>query len=185
MAEKLVIISDMWGSKQGLWITSYLGYLQQYYDIEYYDSQQLANIDLLVNTKENIHKAFVDGGIEVAAEHLLKRSKEASHYLAFSVGGSIVWKAALKGLPVKSMYLVSSTRLRFEEKKPDAPVTVLCGGRDPYAPGNDWTKKMNLEMQVAKKFGHSLYSDEMMIQKICLDLLRNVTQVDVPKRKVV
>ena len=41
MAEKLIILSDMWGSKKGLWITSYLGYLQQYFDITYYDSQPI------------------------------------------------------------------------------------------------------------------------------------------------
>ena len=33
MAERLVVLSDMWGAKKGLWITSYLGYLQQYFDI--------------------------------------------------------------------------------------------------------------------------------------------------------
>ena len=33
MAERLVILSDLWGAKKGLWITSYLGYLQQYFDI--------------------------------------------------------------------------------------------------------------------------------------------------------
>ncbi len=54
MAERLVILSDMLGSKSGLWITSYLGYLQQYYDIVYYDSQQLANIDVPIKTLKNI-----------------------------------------------------------------------------------------------------------------------------------
>ncbi|MGB5555728.1 MAG: hypothetical protein WBM83_13815, partial [Flavobacteriaceae bacterium] len=75
MAERLVIVSDMWGAKKGLWITSYLGYLQQYYDITFYDSQQLANIDLKVNTTDNIHKAFVNGGIDTASAHLLIREK--------------------------------------------------------------------------------------------------------------
>ena len=46
MARRLVVLSDLWGSKKGLWITSYLGYLQQYYDIVYYDSRQLADMDL-------------------------------------------------------------------------------------------------------------------------------------------
>ena len=76
MAERLVIISDMWGSKKGLWITSYLGYLQQYFNITFYDSQQLANLKLPVNTEENIHNAFMNGGIDTAVAHLLKKEKE-------------------------------------------------------------------------------------------------------------
>ncbi len=46
MAERLVVLSDMWGAKKGLWITSYLGYLQQYFDIVFYDSLQLSDIKL-------------------------------------------------------------------------------------------------------------------------------------------
>ena len=48
MAQKLVIVSDMWGAKKGMWITSYLGYLQQYFDITFYDSQQLANLEVFL-----------------------------------------------------------------------------------------------------------------------------------------
>ncbi len=185
MAEKLTIISDMWGSKQGLWITSYLGYLQQYYSIEYYDSKQLANIDLMVNTRSNIEKAFLDGGIQRAADHLVSRSKESAHYLAFGVGGSIAWQAALKGLPAKSLYLVSSSFLHREKDRPSVPITVLCGGRDENILCEKWGEEMGVRMETIKKFGHSLYSDEIVIQKICLDLLRKVTKITMPKRKVV
>ena len=118
MAEKLVVISDMWGVKKGLWITSYFGYLQQYYNITFYDCQQLGNIDVPVSTEENIHKAFVEGGIDTAVAHLLKKEKDPCHYLAFSTGGTIAWKAALKGLPTKSLTAISPTRIRLEKEKP-------------------------------------------------------------------
>ncbi len=184
MAERLVIVSDMWGAKKGLWITSYLGYLQQYYDITFYDSQQLANIDLKINTEENIHNEFVNGGIETAAAHLSKRESEPCHYLAFSTGGTIVWKAAQLGLPLKSLYLVSSTRIRKENERPDAPVTLVYGSNDENRPSENWAKKVGVDLDIVSNFGHTLYSDEKIIQKVCLELLANVTH-KVDKKKVV
>ncbi|EAR02175.1 hypothetical protein [Maribacter sp. HTCC2170] len=185
MAEKLVILSDMWGAKKGLWITSYLGYLQQYFDITYYDSQQLANIDLDVNSEKNIHEAFVNGGIDTAVTHLMKKEKEACHYLAFSTGGTIAWKANLEGLPMKSLYNVSATRVRLEGKKPNVPTTLLYGDLDANRPSNDLSKKIGLEKEVIKSFGHELYSDEKIIKKVCLDLLSMVTaKLDLTKKAV-
>ena len=175
MAERLVIISDMWGAKKGLWVTSYLGYLQQYFNITYYDSQQLANIDLTINSEKNLHAAFIDGGIDTAVAHLLKKEKEPCHYLAFSTGGTIAWKANLKGLPMKSMYSVSATRIRLENKKPNIPTTLVYGDKDANRPSDDWFKKLSLDKELISEFGHELYSDEKVIRKVCLDLLESVT----------
>ncbi|MEE9363043.1 MAG: hypothetical protein V3U92_10640 [Cellulophaga sp.] len=174
MAERLLVISDMWGVKKGLWITSYLGYLQQYFDIVFYDVQQLANIDLTVNTDENIHDAFVNGGIDTAVAHLLKKETEASHCLAFSTGGTIAWKANLKGLKMKSLYTISSTRLRLEEKMPNCPVTLLYGEKDTFKPKDDWFKNIGVEKQIVPEFGHKLYTDEKIIGKVCQDLLGTI-----------
>ncbi|WP_422081691.1 hypothetical protein [Ulvibacterium sp.] len=182
MAERLVVISDMWGVKKGLWITSYLGYLQQYYDIVFYDCQQLANIDLTIHSDKNIHQAFVDGGIDTAVAHLLKREDRPSHYLAFSTGGTVAWKAGIEGLPMKSLYNVSSTRIRMEAKKPKVPTTLLFGENDEYRPSQDWSSKVGVEMEIIKNFGHTLYTDEKIIQKVCQDLLNRVTQ-KMPKTK--
>ena len=176
MAERLIIVSDMWGSKRGLWITSYLGYLQQYFDITYHDSQQLANLDVKVHTGENIHRAFVEGGIDTAVAHLMKKEQEPAHYLGFSTGGTIAWKASLMGLPMKSLYTVSSTRLRAEEKRPDCPITALYGDNDVYRPKTDWFKELNIKSELFKGFGHDMYTDEKIIGKVCLDLLKSVTQ---------
>jgi hypothetical protein len=184
MAEKLVIVSDMWGAKRGLWITSYLGYLQQYFDITFYDSQQLANLDLPVSSEENIHNAFVDGGIDTAVAHLLKREKNPCYYLGFSTGGTIIWNAAKKGLPVKSLYCVSATRIRLEDEKPCAPFTLLYGENDSAKPYDKWASNLGIEMEIFKNFGHTLYTDEKIIQKVCMDLLGQVTQI-LPKTKKV
>ncbi len=185
MAEKLVIVSDMWGARKGLWITSYLGYLQQYFDITFYDSQQLANLDLTINTEENVHNAFVNGGIDTAVAHLLKKEQKACHYLAFSTGGTIVWNAAKKGLPVKSLYTISATRIRLEKDKPSVPFTLLYGANDAFKPDDNWANMLGLDMEIMPNFGHSLYSDEKIIRKVCFDLLQEVTKIAPQHKKVV
>ena len=171
MAEKLVIVSDMWGAKKGLWITSYLGYLQQYFDITFYDSQQLANLDLKVNSEENIHNAFVDGGIDTAVAHLLKKETEECHILAFSIGGTIAWKAALQGLPVKSLTAISATRIRMEEISPEIEMDLIFGECDTYKPGMKWAQKVGVALNIIPNFGHELYSDEKIIGEVCEKLL--------------
>ena len=185
MAEKLVVLSDIWGVKKGLWITSYLGYLQQYYDIVFYDIQQLAHINLTVNCEENLHQAFVNGGIDTAVAHLMRKEKTASHYLAFSTGGTIAWKANLKGLPMKSLYTVSATRIREEKAKPDCPMTLVFGGNDSYMPKKEWRQKVGADFEIIQNFGHELYSDEKIISKVCQDLLTSVTKVQLKVKKVV
>ncbi|MEM7483808.1 MAG: hypothetical protein AAF348_01235 [Bacteroidota bacterium] len=176
MAEKLVVISDMWGVKKGLWITSYFGYLQQYYDIVFYDCQQLGNIDVPVSTEKNIHKAFVEGGIETAVAHLLQKEKQPSHYLAFSTGGTIAWKAALQGLPVKSLTAISPTRIRLEEKAPDTALNLIFGDSDAFKPNAQWANEVGVDLNVISNFGHQLYSDEKIIAEVCLNLLEKVTK---------
>ena len=175
MAERLVVISDMWGAKKGLWITSYLGYLQQYFDITYYDCQQLANINLSINSEKNLHDAFINGGIDTAVVHLIKKEKEPCHYLAFSTGGTIAWKASLRGLPMKSLYNISATRIRLENKKPSIPISLVYGEKDANRPSDDWFRKLSLDKELISEFGHELYSDEKVIKKVCLDLLDSVT----------
>lgn len=176
MAEKLVVISDMWGVKKGLWITSYFGYLQQYYNIEFHDCQQLADIDIPVLTEENIHNAFVNGGIDTAVAHLLKKETEPAHYLAFSTGGTIAWKAALKGLPMKSLTAISPTRIRFEENRPEIPLDLIFGECDKFKPSMKWAMKVGVDLRIIPSFGHQLYSDEKIITDVCLDLLEKVTK---------
>ena len=174
MAEKLLVISDMWGVKKGLWITSYFGYLQQYYDIQFYDCQQLANIDELVNSEENLHKAFVEGGIDTAVAHLLKKETEPCHVLAFSTGGTIAWKAGLKGLPIKSLTAVSATRIRLESERPNCDINLIYGECDKFKPGMKWAKEVDVDLNIIPNFGHELYSDEKIISDVCMDLLNKV-----------
>ena len=176
MSEKLVVLSDMWGAKKGLWIASYFGYLQQYYDIVFHDCQQLGDIDVPISSEENIHKAFIEGGIDTAVSNLLKKESAPAHYLAFSTGGTIAYKAALKGLPMKSLTAISATRIRLEEQRPDAPLKLIYGECDEFKPSLKWAKQVGVDLNIVTNFGHALYSDEKIISDVCLDLLEQVTK---------
>ncbi|RTE53672.1 hypothetical protein EHW67_11785 [Arenibacter aquaticus] len=175
MANRLVIISDMWGAKKGQWITSYLGYLQQYYKITFYDCQQLADLNLTVESPENLQKAFMEEGVDTAVAHLLKKEHKRSHYLAFGIGGTIAWKAAQKGLPVKSLYAISSAGLRGEDQRPKkVDIKLLYGSNDEFKPSENWSHEIGVEMETVKNFGHSLYTDEKIIGKVSLELLGKI-----------
>ena len=171
MAERLVVVSDMWGSKKGLWITSYLGYLQQYFDIVFYDSRELANIDKRTGTTEALYSSFIEGGLITAVSHLLSKESERSHYLTFCAGGSIVWAAANEGLPIKSLYAVSPIDLHNYNEAPDCPITLLYGELAKEIPSTEWSIKTKSVIEKIPNFGHEMYSDEKIIRKVCLNLL--------------
>ena len=132
-------------------------------------------VNLSINSEKNLHDAFINGGIDTAVAHLIQREKEPCHYLAFSTGGTIAWKANLKGLPMKSLYNVSATRIRQENKKLSIPISLVYGEKDANRPSDDWFKKLSLDKELISEFGHELYSDEKVIKKVCLDLLESVT----------
>ncbi len=174
MAERLVVVSDMWGSKKGLWITSYLGYLQQYFDIVFYDSRELAHLDKSITKADEIYSAFINGGLETAVAQLLHKELEPSHYLTFCAGGTIAWHAAKRGLPIKSLYAVSPKDLHVEDEGPYCPVTLLYGELEETLPSVEWSVLTKTQVERIPNFGHEMYSDEKIIRKVCLDLLELV-----------
>ena len=178
MAEKLVVISDKWGAKKGLWIASYFGYLQQYYDIVFHDCQQLGNVDVSISSEENIDKAFFeDNGIERAVSNLIRKENEPAHYLAFGVGATVVYKASLKGLPAKSITAISAIGIESEEQMPlTTNVQLIFGECDKKKPSLKWAKRAAANLRIVPNFGHTLYSDEKIISEVSLELLENVTK---------
>lgn len=176
MAERLVVLSDMWGVKKGLWVTSYMGYLQQYYDITYYDCAQLGGVSVS-GCKDATHKAMLDCGLENAVSALLELETEPSHYLAFSMGGAVAWKAALKGLPVKSLCTVSATRVRMEENAPQCDLKLFFGAEDAHKPSPQWLQQMNAEVETMPDLDHDMYTHDQVARHICLDLLKRAKVV--------
>jgi len=171
MAERLVILSDLWGAKKGLWITSYLGYLQQYFDIVFYDIRQLSDVNLISNTAEDVYEAFNNGGMNTALAQLLIKETEESHYLTFCAGGTIAWNAGLCGLPIKSLTAISPLNIHLLKDKPDCKINLLYGEYQEGKPDSEWLSEMDVNMEIMPKFGRNLYSDDKVIQKVCMDLL--------------
>lgn len=175
MANRLVVLSDLWGSKKGLWITSYLGYLQQYFDIVYHDVRELSDMDpMLFEPQDMIHDFFEGGGLDKAVSRLLAKEKVSSHYLTFCAGGTIAWKAALQGLPVESIYAVSPLNLHRMESRPDCAVTLVYGEYQDNRPSRNWGDQLDVSLEVIPRFGNELYSDEKIIRKVSMDLLEAV-----------
>ena len=173
MSKRLVILSDIWGCKKGLWITSYLGYLQSYFDITFYDCRELGYVDMQVNSEDGLHDAFLHGGMDLAVKQLLEKEKEPAHYLTFCAGSTIAWKAALQGLPIKGLYAISPFNLQASLKKPNIPVKLLYGENHNLTPAEVRSPEAGLTIETVPRFGHELYTDEKIIQKVCLDLLEN------------
>ena len=137
------------------------------FDIEFYDCCELGNIDKTYYNEKNLHSQFVNGGIEKAVENLLKIEKGQIDVLAFSIGGTIVWKAALKGLNVRKLFAVSSTRLRYENEIPNGVIKLYYGGNDNNKPNEDWLKKGSVDFAILKNRDHSFYIEKDFIASIC------------------
>ena len=174
MTERLVVLSDIWGAKKGMWITSYLGYLQQYFEIVYYDTQQLAGIEIVNYTPDEVGTALNNGGLETAISQLRIKEQIPSHYLSFCCGGLIAWKAALEGIPMKSLFAVSPLNIHLENERPDIPVTLLYGENQEDRPTQEWADHMNVPIEVVPKFGRQLYTDEKIIGKVSLSILESM-----------
>lgn len=166
MKEKLIILSDLWGSHNAEWIHFYTDELKEYFDILFYDSCQLGEVDMQSLQMGLIHKQFVSGGIEKATVNLLKLEKEPINILAFSVGGLIAWKAVLQGLNAEYLCLVSASRLRYEKNKPSVKMDLFYGEKDKYKPGKDWFSAMEINPFVFENEIHELYRNRNSAQII-------------------
>jgi dienelactone hydrolase len=100
---------------------------------------------------KKIHEQFTNAGIERAVKALLDNEKKNVGVLGFSVGGLIDWKAALERLQVGSLFALSSTRKRHEEKQPTCAINLFYAENDRYKPTEEWFRKLNIEMNIWKE----------------------------------
>ena len=135
--ERLVILSDLWGEQKGDWTRHYEALLQDRFEIQYYDSCVLGDVDTSIYEEKSLHRQFVTGGIARAKEQLLVLEPSKISILAFSIGGATAWKAALDGLHVGKLVTVSATRLRHETKRPTCSLTCFFGEKDAFRPSED------------------------------------------------
>jgi pimeloyl-ACP methyl ester carboxylesterase len=169
--KRLILLSDLWGKEKSAWVEPYVELLQSEFQIQYYDCCELGGIDKSKYTQESLHQQFVSGGIERAVEELLKKEKGIIDILSFSIGGTIAWKAALRGLKIEKLYGVSATRLRYETERPDCFIKLFYGQEDRYKPGDEWFEKMTIEKNVIAKAGHQLYMEKEYSKKISFKIV--------------
>ena len=155
---KLIILSDLWGKRKSDWINQYVTILENHFEVIFYDCCELAEIDLSDYSEDKIHQEFTNGGIERAVKAILDKEKGNINVVGFSIGGLIAWKATLGGLKAKSLTTISSTRLRYEDKRPECEINLFYAENDEYKPIDDWFKKLNLEMNIYKEEKHEFYS---------------------------
>jgi len=167
LKSRLIILSDIWGIQKSEWVKYYIDLLSSDYDIKYYDSCELGEIETN-SLNENIrHRQFVYGGIESAVKKLIELEKKECNILAFSIGGTIGWKASLCGLKIKNFYAVSSTRLRYETEKPDCKIKLFFGEKDDFKPSPDWFEKFDLTNEIIDNGNHQFYTVKKHSLKIC------------------
>ena len=170
MKPRLLILSDFWGAEKAAWVNDYVENLSTDFEIQFYDSCDLGQIDKTEYVESNLHNQFVNGGIEIATKRLLKLEKKRINVLAFSIGGVIAWKAQLKGLKINNFYSISSTRLRYEKDKPEFQLKLYFGEKDNNRPTSDWFDRMDINPKIFKDKGHNLYSEINCINEICNDI---------------
>lgn len=172
MKPRLIILSDLWGSEKSEWVNQYIKILEHNFDIKFYDCCDLGNIEKSNCNELYLHNQFVNGGIEIAVENLLKTEKGKIEILAFSVGGTISWKAALKGLNVSVLIAVSSTRLRYETEIPSCRIKLYFGEEDINKPSPDWFEKYCVSYEIYSKKKHEMYLESDFAKKICEEILK-------------
>jgi hypothetical protein len=174
MKPRLLILSDLWGFEASEWLELYRKNLQEYFEIKIYDCCDLGNIDKLACTENALHKQFVTGGIEIAKNKLIKLEPRKVSILGFSIGGLIAWKAGLEGLSIEQFYAVSSTRLRYENQKPNCAIKLYFAELDLYKPEEVQLQNMKLVYEIIADETHQMYSETNFIQKISNEIIQNI-----------
>lgn len=172
MKPRLIILSDLWGIQKSDWIYQYQNLLKESFEMIIYDSRSLGDVNTLISKEKEIHQQFINYGIETAVKKLVDTEKEPIHILAFSVGGTIAWKAGLKGLKIDSLYAISSTRLRYEEEKPKCKINLYFGGKDNSRPHTNWFRQLNIQEKIIDTKDHQLYTENHFINKMCREILQ-------------
>ncbi len=171
---KLLILSDLHGLDAAYWLSEYVNRLSNYCELLIYDSNILAETPKEIQSVHDVHLKFVNGGIEKAAQNLMKKNAELNNILGFSIGGCIAWKAALLGLKVNNLFAISSTRIRYETRKPISNCHLFFGGGDNYRPSKEWCDTMELQPSILYNENHNFYMKFNYAQYISEFILEHV-----------
>lgn len=164
---KIILISDLWGGKEPSWTKAYQERLSANFTLQYLDACVLGNIDTSHYTQEHLHQQFVTFGIDAAADRLVEMFDESHTFIGCSVGGVILWRAALKGLPFQKLMTISATRLRHETQPLDGDTFHYYGNEDSYTPTKHWLQTTGGNKYELLDGGHNIYK-EKEVASLCI-----------------
>ncbi|MBD0404515.1 alpha/beta hydrolase [Flammeovirga sp. EKP202] len=159
MKDRLIILSDLWGKEKADWLTDYTRFLEPEFDVVFYDTCTIGQVDKSDYSQDHLHQQFLNGGIDLAVEYLVEKEQTPIDILAFSIGGAIAWKFGLKTGNIKSLTSISSTRLRKETKRPKGKIELYFGEKDEHRPSIEWMENMQLEFTILPNKSHEIYRE--------------------------
>lgn len=174
MKPLLVLLSDLWGAERSAWWQLYTNLLSPYYNLLWLDSCALGVINTVPYTQEHLHQQFVTGGINKAVDAMLQQGTQwpaPPTILAFSIGGTIAWKAIQRGLMIDRFFAVSATRLRYEETPLQANGCLWYGDDDNFRPSADWLTQQQLSTAILAGYEHECYQNERVVQAIAKQII--------------
>jgi len=157
----------MWGLDLDAWIMYYVELLDPDFRIRPYDCCESGKVNTVETSEEVIHSAFVPCGIDVAARKLVEMEPENAHILAFSVGGTIAWKAGMTGMQIGHFHAALSTRLRLQTEKPAFPTRLFHGSDDPFQPKASWFEQMEVGSPLLVSGAHGFYPSTAASTRLC------------------
>jgi len=171
MKERLLLISDLWGFQNSQWLDLYLDRLAQDFEVSIFDCYLQSEIDPTLTSEAEIHHYFLKEGIAICSKKLAQISTKKTSVLAFSIGGTIAWKTALKGVEFNTFFAVSATRLRLENKRPTGNIHLFYGTGDNSRPNEAWFEQNNIPYTLFYEKKHNLYMNADSCTNICSSLI--------------
>lgn len=111
-------------------------------------------------TGEDLHRHLFEAGGDLNAINALKEIWPTGAIgIGFSAAGTLLWRAALAGLPLGGLICVSSTRLRLETRAPDVPRLAIWGACDPGIPNEAWQDRSLSDGLTLAGSKHDFYAD--------------------------
>ncbi len=167
--QQVYLITDLLGKENATYAGLFGQVLSPQQSLQVIDVCELAGID--VSHSESIkHRQFLDFGIHRAVEALKKYADPSAIFIGCSIGGLILWKAALQGLNFQKFIAIASTRLRFETDHPQGEFKLYFGTLDPNNPDTSWFSLLNDHNYQFLDGDHYIYTQPEFIRHICLEL---------------
>lgn len=119
----------------------------------------LAELLGIPHAGEELYRYLIEGGFDAAATKVLERFGDAEIGLGYSSGGAVLWKSVQRGLRLKRLVCISSTRLRDEDPMAmPIPTLTVFGDRDAPRPPASWGEGSSLERLLLPGAEHAFYA---------------------------